>query len=190
MTLPVQRNLIKMNSLIRWANQLVNLLWSVLCIGPLAYYCYYNLAPAWLYAFLIVSFIPFLLPKVFFDRIQLSTSTKAYGRLGIRIVRKFTQDGDLINHWLQLKFPGYSPAKRVSLQQHVVRSYINEKFHVGCCLFFLLSSLYAVRQGHWGWVVSILMSNLIYNLYPILLQQYNRIRLTQLIQRRLLTNEQ
>ncbi|MFD2935120.1 glycosyl-4,4'-diaponeurosporenoate acyltransferase CrtO family protein [Spirosoma flavum] len=146
--------------------------------------------PTWLYAFLSISFLPFLVPNGLFDRIQPSSSAGFYTRLGIRTIRKYTQDGDLINQWLKRKFPGYSPTKRGSLQQHVGKSYINEKFHVGCFLFFLLSSLYAFHQGCWGWVAIILISNLMYNVYPILLQQYNRIRLTQLIQRRLSTKRE
>lgn len=181
---PEQLDRINSNRIITWSNQLVNLLWSCLCLGPLLYYCYNNMTPSWLYGFLIISFIPFLLPNVFFDQIQLSASAGFYSKLGTRIVRKYTQDGDVINHWLQLKYPNYSPAQRGSLQEHVRRSYMNEKFHTGCFLFFLLSSLYAFHQGNWVWGVSILISNVIYNVYPILLQQYNRIRLTQLIKRR------
>lgn len=175
---------IRVKRAITGTNQLVNLPWSAICLGPLAYYCYRSMDHSWLYAFLFISFIPLGLPTTVFDRIQLSASTGFYNRLGIRTVRKYTQDGDLINQWLQAKFPGYSPANQATLQQHVSRSYINEKFHVGCFSFFLLSSLYALHQGNGVWVAGILISNLIYNLYPILLQQYNRIRLTRLINRR------
>jgi len=87
----------KMNTVVTVANQLINLLWSGLCVVPLVYYCYSCMHPTWLYAFLIISCIPFLVPNRLFDQIRFGASARFYARLGIRTVQKYTQDGDLIN---------------------------------------------------------------------------------------------
>jgi len=48
-------------------------------------------------------------------------------------------------------------------------------------LFFLLTGIYALTQGYVWWAVIITINNLVFNLYPNFLQQYNRLRLRHLM---------
>ena len=120
--------------------------------------------------------------KAFFDRIQLSKTTSIYKKIGIRIVKKYTQDGDLINRLIRRKFPRYRIFDyNVSIQKHLNKAYSMEKIHFSMFLFFLLTGIYALTQGYVWWAVIITINNLVFNLYPNFLQQYNRLRLRHLM---------
>ena len=59
------------------------------------------------------------------------------------------------------------------------RTYIQERFHWAVLLFFLLASLYGIAYGQLGWALLITVINVAFNLYPIWLQQYIRVRLNR-----------
>jgi len=124
------------------------------------------------------------LPKAFFDAIQLSPTTSFYEKIGIRMVKKYTQDSDFINRLIRRKFPQYRIFDHnVSIQKHLNKAYAIEKIHFMMFLFFLLTSIYALTQGYAGWAVMITINNFVFNLYPNFLQQYNRLRLRRLMKK-------
>lgn len=143
MTSPESQDRAKRKRVAAGYNQATNLFWSVVCLGPLVYFGYSKMAPVWTYTFLAISALPVFLPNSFFDSIQLSRTVSSYTKLGIRIVRKYTQDGDVINQLLRKQFPPYVPISPTPVEKHLVKSYVNEKFHYVGFLFFLLTSLYA-----------------------------------------------
>jgi cell division protein FtsW (lipid II flippase) len=165
-------------------NQLINFGWTILAFAPVGYFCYVAMPLHWLYAFLAVSSLSFLLPASFFRAIQLGNTTSIYHKLGLRTVRKYTQDGILVNRLIREKEAAYNPVRTSSVQSHLSRAAANERFHGAVFVFFLLTTIYALAGGHWGWAAVLTISNLVYNVYPILLQQYNRIRFRQLADRR------
>ncbi len=52
-----------------------------------------------------------------------------------------------------------------------------EKFHFIMFVFFILITLYALVKNHFQWAIIISVTNLLYNIYPNLLQQYVRLKL-------------
>ena len=46
---------------------------------------------------------------------------------------------------------------------------------------FLLVTIYALLNSFWIWVIVLAMANLIYNVFPNLLQQYVRIRMKEFL---------
>ena len=165
-------------------NQIPNVVWTVLCLGPVAYYSSVAMPLKYLYSALVISLAAFFLPRAFFDAIHLSRKPQTYEALGIRFVKKFTQDGDLINAIVRKKHPHHRTFDNAALiRKHLSKGYFMEKFHFVLFLFFVLSSLYAYVQGHIGWGIGITVANLVYNVYPNLLQQYNRLRLQRIRQR-------
>jgi hypothetical protein len=138
----------------------------------------------WLYILLGTSLLAGFLPRSFFDAIQLSQTTSLYKKIGIRMVKKFTQDGDFINRLIRRKFPQYRIFDpNVSIQKHLNKAYSIEKIHFIMFLFFLLTSIYALTQGYARWAAIITINNLVFNLYPNFLQQYNRLRLRNLMRK-------
>ena len=165
-------------------NQLSNVFWSVLGFAPVGYFCYTRMEPVWLYIFLALSLPAILMPNSFCDVMQIGRNTLLYERLGIRIVRKFTQDGDWVNRMIRRRYPQYKVFDSyASVRRHLQRAYMIEKVHFSFFLFFLYASVYALLKGYVLWTGIIMLTNLIFNIFPNLLQQYNRLRLRQLMRR-------
>ncbi len=159
---------------------IANLFWSVIHLTPISVFCYTYMNSTLFYIFLITSLLPVLLPYSFFNTIQLSTSTAVYKKIGVKFINKFTQNGDVINRLIRKTYPQYKviSTKRSSAAKLIRQTYMFEKFHFMMFLFFAMVSFYACIENCFIWTVAISISNLLYNVYPNLLQQYIRIRLT------------
>ena len=165
-----------------WYNQTVNVLWSIVSFTPIGYFCFAAMDLKWLFILLAVSLSAGFLPRTFFDAMQLGKTTSIYEKIGIRFAKKYTQDGDVINGLIRRKAAQYKVFDgQRSIQKHLNKAYAIEKVHFVMFLFFLLTSIYALWHGYFGWAVVITFNNLIFNLYPNFLQQYNRIRLRHLM---------
>lgn len=161
-------------------NAVPNVLWSVLAFGPLVVCCYRYVERPWLWGFAAVSLSAYAWPAAWLRRLQLSPHVAAYRRLGVPSLGRFTQQGALVNGLLRRRYPHY----RVLVGPRAVgkllsTTYQQERFHWAGLICFLLVSLYAGAQGHWGWALGLSGANVGYNLYPIWLQQYLRVRLGQ-----------
>ncbi len=170
-------------------NQIPNLFWSILNFTPIGCFWYMAIDLKWLYILLAISLASGFLPNSFFDRIQLSQTSSLYKKIGIRMVKKYTQDGDFINRLIRRKYPQYKIFDKTQpLRKHLNKAYAIEKIHFCMFLFFLLTSIYALTQGHGWWAAIISINNLLFNLYPNFLQQYNRLRLQHLMKKQTKTS--
>lgn len=160
-------------------NTLPNVFWSVLCLVPITVFCYTLMPPVWFYVFLALSLVPLFLPNALFDQMQVGKTTSVYKRLGVEVVNRLAQNGGLINKRIRKKFPAYRTvtANRASIHKRIRETYVYEKFHFLLFVFFFLSMVYALGKGHWGWAAVLGVTNLVYNVYPNLLQQYIRLKL-------------
>jgi hypothetical protein len=156
-------------------NQLINLFWTMLGFAPvLVYWCRAE-SLLFLYVCIAVSLAGALVPGRFY---QLSPRPQLYRRLGVTAIRAVVQDGDLAK---QAPATGRPSKARIANRAqagrylHTLRMY--ENFHWICFLFFLLSSGHAFIQRQYLLAVLITLGNLIYNICPMLLQQYNRARI-------------
>ena len=158
-------------------NALPNVLWSALALVPLSVFCYQHLPRPWLWGLLAGSGLPYLVPRAWFRYWQLGPTLARYRRLGVPAVNRFTQDGSLVNGLLRRRYPHYRRVGgRAALRALAAGSYHQERFHLALLLFFGLTSLYALGHGHPGWAGLLLVLNVGYNLYPVWLQQYLRLR--------------
>jgi hypothetical protein len=165
-------------------NQLINFFWSILAFAPIVYFCYQYLPPKLLYIFSGISCLVIFLPTSLLNKIQLSQSSQAYTQIGIRFIKKYTQDGDLVNRIIKNQHPQYKYVEnKQAIKKLIGKSYMQEKFHYLVFVFFLCIMVYAILLGLIGWAIFIGIANIIYNLYPIFLQQYNRIRINSLLKR-------
>ncbi|MBA4851184.1 hypothetical protein [Emticicia sp. BO119] len=165
-------------------NQLINFFWSILAFAPIVYFCYQYLPLKILYIFIGISCLVIFLPASLLSEIQLSQSSKPYTRIGIRFIKKYTQDGDLVNRFIKSQHPQYKYVEnKQSLKKLIGKSYMQEKFHYLVFVFFVCITVYAFVIGMIDWGVFLTFANIIYNVYPIFLQQYNRIRINHLLKR-------
>lgn len=166
-------------------NMLPNLLWTALFLLPAFFYCYKLMTPKTAYILLGVCMVPLFFPNSFFDRIQISRSTTFYKRIGVKYVNKFAQNGELLNRYLRKKYPAFkttSPTK-TSIRKQFYQTYFFEKFHFSLFLFFTAITIYAMSHGQLIWAIVLSVCNLLYNIYPNLLQQYIRLKLISAMKR-------
>jgi hypothetical protein len=113
--------------------------------------------------------------------LQLSARLAVYRKLRVPALNHLTQHGTLVNRLLRHHYPQYQYLPpRADLVKVVRTTYHMERFHWVMLVYFLLTTSYAVALGHWGWAGLLTLLNVGYNLYPIWLQQYLRLRLRQL----------
>ena len=155
-----------------------NVLWSVLGFAPVVAFCCQHLAQPWLYGFGAASLLAYAWPVAWLRRLQLSAGEVAYRRLGVPGLNRFTQRGSLLNGLVRRRYPHYRAlAGRAALAKLWRTTYQQERFHWAALLFSLFVSGYAVGGGWLGWALLLTLANVGYNLYPIWLQQYVRLRL-------------
>ncbi|HTQ28290.1 MAG TPA: hypothetical protein VMI35_09185 [Puia sp.] len=161
-------------------NQSINSFWTACCFLPVGWFWFYNGPDRRLYWFIGVSLLVSVLPQKFLDLFQLSTQRKVYERLGVKIIRRLVQNGD----WVKAG----TRANSLQLIQDTngAKKYLNtlamyERFHCCCFLFFLLTAVYAWYRDHTMLAIGIMVTNLLYNVSAILLQQYNRLRIKRVL---------
>jgi hypothetical protein len=158
-------------------NALPSVLWSGLGLGPVGVFCYQHMARPWLWGLLAASMLVYALPRAWFRHWQLAGAVGRYQQLGVPVVLHLAQHGTLINRLIRRRYPRYRhlPTRR-ALRGLVAGSYHMERFHAALLVFFGAASLYALARGYPAWALLILLTNVGYNLYPIWLQQYLRLR--------------
>jgi hypothetical protein len=165
-------------------NMIPNLLWSLINLIPIAYFCYNFLPRNLLYIFLGVSLAGYLLPTSFYKRIQIR-KLKFLKRAGVPLVQRYAQNGTIINRIIRKKIPQYKlNYDRKTMEASYKRTYEYEKFHFVALIFFLLTTVFALTASYYVWSLILTVTNIIYNVYPILLQHYTRLRISSLLQRK------
>jgi hypothetical protein len=169
----------KIKRLVGLYNMVPNIIWSIINLVPISVFCYTILDLRLFYIFLFTSFLPVFFPNSFFDKMQFGKTLAIYKKLGVGVVNKLSQNGDIINSLIRKKFPAYRAVRhnKSSINKLVQQTYVFEKFHFFMFLFFIFTTAYAISKNYFGWGAVIILTNLLYNIYPNLLQQYIRLRL-------------
>jgi hypothetical protein len=161
-----------------------NLFWSVISLVPLACFCYGRMPAKTVYIFLGISFIAFLLPQRFYNAIQVK-DLKFLKKTGIEFALKYAQYGEIINNIIRKKFPGYKLVYDIkTLRSQYNKTYGFERFHFMALLFFLFVIIFALVNRNYIWATIFFVKNIIYNVYPILLQHYTRLRIAALLNKK------
>lgn len=177
---PIQKLGLLPRVLLSLYNAAANVLWSLLAFAPVSIFCYRFMDRAWLWAFVGASLIAYIVPASTLKYLELSSTVQTYRRLGVHRVNDFVQHGTLINRLLRRSYPDYQHMRsRASLALLLQGTHMQERFHWTALLFFFLSSLYGVARGYPAWALLITIINVVYNLFPIWLQQYIRLRLNR-----------
>jgi hypothetical protein len=126
---------------------------------------------------LAVCFVPFLLPPAYF-RPRRFERGHFYLRLGIRLFRYLAPDGDFIMQRLRRIDPSYRIiSNRATLQMHIRGTYMNERWHLALFLSGLFTQAFALISAQFVWATVLTVTNIVFNLYPVMHQRYKRARL-------------
>jgi hypothetical protein len=174
-----EKDLHKIKKLLVWYNMIPNLVWSVLNLVPISVFCFTLMGLQTFYIILAISVIPVFFKKSFLDKLQIGKTTAIYKKLGVHVINNVAQNGVLVNKLIKKKYPEYKvvTSKHASINRLITQTYVFEKFHWVCFLFFSLATIYAISTSHWYWVFIISLTNIAYNVYPNLLQQYIRLKI-------------
>ena len=160
-------------------NMIPNLIWSIINLTPVTIFCFTIVNPKTVYIFIVISLIPVFLRNSFIDKLQIGKTTAIYKKLGVPMINKLAQNGEIINALMKRKFPDHKVVRNreKSISGLISQTYLFEKFHLMFFLFFSLIIIYAIVNGNLSWAFIILLTNIGYNIYPNLLQQYIRLKL-------------
>lgn len=155
-------------------NHSINLLYTALFFWPVVKLWWQNPDTFLLTVILVLSFIPFLLPTHLFLQLQLSSKRRFYEGWGIRFWQQFTQQGKLINRLAGEQKPMLLRKEFGKIKAAINR---NERYHYAALVCFLGSLGYAISLEQWQLAGFIFVANGLYNIIPLLIQQYNKIRI-------------
>ena len=180
-----QKESIKINRLAAIYNMIPNLVWTALFLLPVAVFCYTLITPRSVFILLGMSFIPIFFPNSFFDAMRLSKNPAFYKRMGVKYINKFAQNGALLNRYLRNKYPQFKAisTNKSSIAKQYRQTYFFEKFHFSLFIFYTAVTIYALVKSYLLWALILSICNLLYNIYPNLLQQYIRVKLASAIKR-------
>ena len=142
----------------------------------------------WMMIFIVISYLISRFPETFYDRFQISTNLKIYKRLGVYKFKKLSTNGDLINKIIRKKFPTHrNVINYETIEEKINETYTIEKSHTVLFIICLITNIYALVTNSYRTAIILFMGNILFNYYPNLLQQYNRIRYRRAIENYTLT---
>ena len=156
-----------------------NLIWSVIFLFPIFIFCYTKMDAEWFYISLSISLLVLFIPQKIFNSLQVSKNLIFYKKTGVCFINNLLQNGTIMNRVIKRKFPGYKSFSKegMALKRLFNQTYMFEKFHFMLFIFFLETILFALINKDYLWAFFIFIANIIYNIYPVLLQQYIRLRI-------------
>jgi Glycosyl-4,4'-diaponeurosporenoate acyltransferase len=169
-----------MNSRRQAGNMLLNILWTAVFLGPVCVFSISAISGKTLSLFLLAATLPLLMPRTLLQRLQLSNNRHVYQLLGVPLLVKVTQDAP----WIRQS--GSDLHRRVSRNREAITrlqrdTWTRERFHLGVLVFCALCAGVALWGGQFLWFTTLILVNLLYNLYPVWLQQYIRLRASRLL---------
>ncbi|MEO6283145.1 MAG: hypothetical protein ABIN80_23720 [Dyadobacter sp.] len=167
-------------------NQLINVFWTLASFMAVGSYWGVHFAekrsPSVLGAIIVVSVLCYMTPRRWLSALTLSENRRTYERIGVKFMLWFVQNGTFVNR-IQRKF---SKEKAIITSRKKASTYLStidmqERYHYCCFVFFILSAISALLIGKTESAFFIMLWNILYNVYPILLQQYNRLRINSVL---------
>jgi len=168
-------------------NLFINLVWSIPVFVLVTVFCY-RFLPTWLViAYLLPPMLSLFLPNSIFDQMHAGGTTAFYKRMGVVLINRFSQNGTIIQKLVRKRYPDFKFVRHTgsSIKQLLSQSYLFEKFHFAAAVFFTFLTLHCVITDRGGWAVVFFVVNVVYNVYPILFQQYVRLKLKAFTKRNL-----
>jgi hypothetical protein len=136
----------------------------------------------WMIVFIGISYLVSRLPRAFYDKFQISGDTKIYKSLWVDKFKRFSTNGDFINRRIRKSYPNHRNVINLqTVNDKLNETYTIEKSHTVLLVFCLLTNVYALLTNSIGTASILFIGNILFNYYPNLLQQYNRIRYMRVV---------
>ncbi len=126
-----------------------------------------------------------LLPDRYYMIRRFEASGRIYERLGIRFFKHFTPNGDYVNRIIRRRDPGYRVVHdERSIMSVEAGTRLAERSHVASLLFVVPFVSYTLMLGWDRFALWLLLPNVPFHLYPVLLQRYTRARIERVVRAR------
>lgn len=112
-------------------------------------------------------------------------SGRFYELLGIRLYKRWMLNGDYMNRFIRRSAPNYRVVARASMQWFEAQTRLGERCHLIGFLMTVTAITCAVVVGLYWLAAFLFISNIIINLYPIMLQRYTRGCIYKLVENRI-----
>jgi hypothetical protein len=117
----------------------------------------------------------------YFDLCGFELDGRLYEMFGIRQFKRLASAGDFFNHRRRRSDPGFrnitNYRSAIKWESH---TRFNELAHLGNLIFNIVMIVWLCFRARYTWLGPILFLNLILNVYPIMLQRYNRARIRRI----------
>jgi hypothetical protein len=142
-------------------NQAINFFWTILCMAPVVGFWVAIDNVLWCSIFVVISLLSLVIPA---PLLQLSNDPKFYKSTGVKLIRKFVQNGELINRYIRKNNSQYNLIKgRQNAAKYMQTVVMYERYHFLCLVFFMLTAGFAVVQRYYGFAMLMSVANIIYN---------------------------
>jgi hypothetical protein len=117
----------------------------------------------------------------YFNPSSFELDGRLYEMLGVRQFKRFASAGDFFNQRRRRSDPGFRNVKNYSSSvEWEARTRFNELAHLCNLIFSLVMVVWLCLHARYTWIGAILFLNLLLNVYPIMLQRYNRGRIQRI----------
>jgi hypothetical protein len=145
---------------------------------PLRPFDFHASAPPWSFWAVAAAccVLPYAMPREWFRPLRFE-SRRLYESLGIRLFRHAAPDGDWVRGKLRSLDSSYRLIRnRADLIRHLDEGLPGERAHLAFLLAGFLTTAYAWRLGEAWSAGALFLGNTVFNLFPVLLQRYKRVR--------------
>lgn len=104
---------------------------------------------------------------------------RLYRAIGVRGFRRYATNGDAIVLAVRRRYADFT-VYRGDREKLLANTRLGEWSHLALFVLGLVTTLYVLVIGWYAWAIWTAVTNVIGNLYPILLQRYTRARLDRL----------
>lgn len=114
----------------------------------------------------------------YFDLWDFERDGRFYERLGIRWFKRFAAQGDYWNQRRRISDPRFRIIKnRDSAIEWEARTRFNEVVHLCGLIIGLTIMVWLYFRDEYAWLVAMVLVVIVGDIYPIMLQRYNRARI-------------
>lgn len=114
----------------------------------------------------------------FFDLWDFERDGRFYERLGIRWFKRFAAQGDCWNQRRRRSDQGFRHVKDLnSALEWAARTRFNEMVHLCSLVVGVILMVWLYLRSEYAWLVAVACVVILWDVYPIVLQRYNRARI-------------
>jgi hypothetical protein len=159
-------------------NSIINLFWTILAFLPIVMFWIKYPDTTTLWVSIALSLPLIAVSESASRKLQLSDKRKFYERLGVKFAQSLSQNGKLVNALIKRTGHAdhYVVRTRNDLRRYRTHILGYQRFHLACLIFFFIGMIRALILGASDFFIGILIMNVVYNVYPLLIQQFNTLR--------------